>query len=70
MVYTAVWWRIPGAVLTELNIFMVRLVSHSIPVLQYSDVSGLSLLSVVTWSTISPKSLIISFSSSASMDTL
>ena len=70
MAYTAVWWRIPGNILTELNIFMVRLVSHSIPVLQYSGVSGLSLLSVVTWSTISPKSLIISFSSSASMDTL
>ena len=52
MVYTAVWWRIPGEALTELNIFMVRLANHSMPVLQYSGVTGLSLLSVVTLSTI------------------
>ena len=54
MAYTAVWWRTPGEVLTELNIFTVRLASHSISVLQNGGVSGLSLLSVVTWSTISP----------------
>ena len=55
MAYTAVWWRIPGNILTELNIFTVRLANHSMPVLQYSGVSGLSLLSVVTLSTIRPQ---------------
>ena len=54
MAYTAVWWRIPGNILTELNIFTVRLPNHSMPALQNGGVSGLSLLSVVTLSTIRP----------------
>ena len=54
MAYTAVWWRIPGEVLTESNMCMVRLANHFIPVLQNGGVSGLSLLSVVTLSTIRP----------------
>ena len=52
MAYTAVWWRIPGEALTASNMCMVRLANHFIPVLQNGGVSGLSLLSVVTLSTI------------------
>ena len=38
MAYTAVRWRIPGEV-PELNIFIVSLISQSMPVLQNSGVS-------------------------------